>query len=676
MTTEILYAKNRAEIITQMKSYYIKHGMYPYCRYATNSHLVELVADCTYNSTDGYRFNIIPTSERYIDIAIFYTTQDTDDKLLITRGGRKYGVHSLAMYDLNVSVYNANQIDSSLRKKYSYVTRRGFATNYNESTESDLTKALNNESIIIYTEMSRPWYRTDHPTNIEPCDYNPNIRKAQSISYGSWIPTTYNTYDPFTSCDPDFMYTIFNSDSLQVARNYWIQTIRNFFTDYISFLNVFLTNMNSYPVYSSTDLKFNNFMYEKLVYWFNIGSTDYYKIRYNEEKEKYESRITSIDYYMLYRPFHVFYNSIVESIDYIIENIFPKLSSKEAIQFITNDLCRYKNGEYVLTLNDIDGEMSDSYINSFLTCGNTTEYTFYTRFILLKNAKIYYSPFDINQTDKLKTYVNTPFTVSFKGISTMNNLIQEIEKHIDTDDFVMFAPEILIETDFSTKGYNIQLTSEEEESNLLITYGFDEIYRTTNYQFINGNTNQVVPWYFVRSSDYTDWINKFNENRNTTTAYRKTESGSDTTIYFKDSEIGMTGAIEASNYFKTLFEDTSYLQNDDLDGIGEICSSILAVEKDFYESLNENSESTVDFKNYNTYYIELLENKVDELHLLITEQEEMTNDIRTKFSEILDLIHTFYTNELPLPKEPVTPEDILKSQIDIFDKKNILSIFN
>ena len=320
--------------------------------------------------------------------------------------------------------------------------------------------------------------------------------------------------------------------------------------------------------------------------------------------------------------------------------------------------------------------MSDSYINSFLTCGNTTEYTFYTRFILLKNAKIYYSPFDINQTDKLKTYVNTPFTVSFKGISTMNNLIQEIEKHIDTDDFVMFAPEILIETDFSTKGYNIQLTSEEEESNLLITYGFDEIYRTTNYQFINGNTNQVVPWYFVRSSDYTDWINKFNENRNTTTAYRKTESGSDTTIYFKDSEIGMTGAIEASNYFKTLFEDTSYLQNDDLDGIGEICSSILAVEKDFYESLNENSESTVDFKNYNTYYIELLENKVDELHLLITEQEEMTNDIRTKFSEILDLIHTFYTNELPLPKEPVTPEDILKSQIDIFDKKNILSIFN
>lgn len=266
MTTEILYAKNRAEIISQMKSYYKKHGMYPYCRYATNTHQIELVANCTYNSTDGYRFNTIPTSERYIDIAIFYDTQDTGDKLLITRGNKKYGVHSLAMYDLNVSVYNANQINSSIRKKYSYVTRKGFATNYNENTESDLTKALNNENILIYTEMSRPWYLLDHPTNIEPCDYSSDVRKAQSISYGSWIPTTYNTYDPFTSCDPNFMYTIFTSDSLQNARTYWIQTIRNLFVDYVSFLNVFLTNMNKYPVFNSIDLKFNYSMYEKLVY--------------------------------------------------------------------------------------------------------------------------------------------------------------------------------------------------------------------------------------------------------------------------------------------------------------------------------------------------------------------------------------------------------------------------
>lgn len=200
--------------------------------------------------------------------------------------------------------------------------------------------------------------------------------------------------------------------------------------------------------------------------------------------------------------------------------------------------------------------------------------------------------------------------------------------------------------------------------------------RVTNWHFVIETINQIVPWYFVRSNDYVDWINKFNENRSTTTAYRKTETGSDTTIYFKDQETGMTGAIGASNYFKTLFEDTSYLQNDDLDGIGEICSSILAIEKEFYETLNENSESTADFKSYNTYYIGLLENRVNDLHLLITEQEEMTDDVKTKFSEILDLIYTFYTGELPIPKEPVDPEDILDSQINVFDQKNVLSIFN
>ena len=54
----------------------------------------------------------------------------------------------------------------------------------------------------------------------------------------------------------------------------------------------------------------------------------------------------------------------------------------------------------------------------------------------------------------------------------------------------------------------------------------------------------------------------------------------------------------------------------------------------------------------------------------------MTNDVKTKFSEILDLIYTFYTGELPIPKEPVDPEDILDSQINVFDQKNVLSIFN
>ena len=249
------------------------------------------------------------------------------------------------------------------------------------------------------------------------------------------------------------------------------------------------------------------------------------------------------------------------------------------------------------------------------------------------------------------------------------------------DELIMFGPNFKCKLMHDSCGYNIiPHRPQGVYGNAIISFDFitdesNQYYmRATNWQFMIKDTDKIIPWYFVRSSDYTDWINKINENRSTTTAYRDKPNGSNTTVYFKDSETGMIGAIEASNYFKTLFEDTSYLQNDDLDGIGEICSSILAIERDFYESLNENSESTNDFKTSNQKYINYLGEQVEQLHLMITEQEEISNEIRIQFTEILATIDNFYNGEIPI--DIITIEDIENANMNKLPNNYVYKIFS
>ena len=617
------------------------------------------------------------------NIALLYETEYREDELLIQKDGKWYGVWS---YSFRQAYSKLVERDSVYREKNRRIWYDGYPYNQNPS---DLVKAINNDTFEIYIitkELNLTPF--DSTSEFDNLNNDPAIVSAwNDFKFVKW-----NSYVSRGVITEEFMESLeFVKDLGRYTdtRNRYIgycKNIQNKFIECIKALKPFFDEIED----SSGEFKLSALNWEDIREALNYHPGVAY-IRYRSGNYTGDYRLDLDQQTTCYYVGCEIVCDKAFSLNFVnIKNrLFPKATNT---LLLTNCLV-WNESESVytedLTSKGADYDNLNFYLRMFLgrnyfylstkpnsTCKDPKAVA------INQDGKVYY-----NYIHEIRAKFNNLYeyhrnvTIELFQTQNIQEVLSEAEKYNDSDDLIFFGPDFRRKTKFKSIGYNVIQTENDSFGNVYIRYKFDESTTSSYYMRTKGwnfvlEDETIIPWYFVRSSDYNDWINKFNENRNATTAYRKIESGSDTTTYFKDSETGMTGAIEASNYFKTLFEDTSYLQNDDLDGIGEICSSILAVEKDFYESLNENSESTVDFKSYNTYYIELLENQVDELHLLITEQEEITNDIRTKFSEILDLIHTFYTNELPLPKEPVTPKDILKSQINIFDKKNILSIFN
>ena len=666
---------------------------------STTSMLGVLVSGfCEYDSygtiKDIYNFQVCRENQvnttlvSHWDIALLYETEYREDELLIQKDNKWYGVWSYKFRQAYLAMWNSH----STTKNYN-IYMYGYP--YGNSP-TDLEKSIQNDSYIVcITTKDLDLTPFQNTTCFDNPNEDPAIVSAWNnfkiMEWNSFVCPYEITYDYIMTTNPTLMYSSTNYYGYE-ARKYYIDycnTMQERFLKMITSLNYFF---NSLVYYSEVfQLSGNNYrrIYECFrsrgdtnidIKYIVSGSSNYYRVVVFKEDDCY----IGILEYLLYKTFELNWN-------HVKTRLFNKATNTLLLtnNILNNDSNSVYTNDLSIDYPFINQRSLSIVIKQFIN--RDSFYTSKTPHNMACNPdivrftddnKLYYPPYNVSKELINELYIrHHNVTIELFQIQNIQEVLSEAEKYNDSDDLIFFGPDFRRKIKFKSIGYNAIPTENDSFGNVYIRYKFYDQEGDYNYMRTKGwnfilEDETIIPWYFVRSSDYNDWINKFNENRNATTPYRRTESGSDTTIYFKDSETGMTGAIEASNYFKTLFENTSYLQNDDLDGIGEICSSILAIEKEFYEALNDSSESTADFKSYNTYYIGLLENRVDELHLLITEQEEMINDVKTKFSEILDLIYTFYAGELPIPKEPVDPEDILDSQISVFDQKNVLSIFN
>ena len=648
---------------------------------------------------DQYCFSSIyrDSSEPYqrLKIGFLYETEYHEDELLIQRNNKWYGL--LTPFMSNSMIVSGSAYS---RPRLRYTGACGYPYTGNTSDRSDLQKAIDNgtvEIVFIYKDF--------------PNDGNYSDWEGHYGQY--WSQVKWGTFD-FLTITPFDKSLIDNDDlrsyivpqligmsfqtELGKMRKKWIKFFkdkqvawRNFYQNLLKWFNP-----ENIPNGNTSDVMvISNQYYEPLRYVLHyMYYQPYYRMKkqtslpgtftYDMCESKFlQNGSTTIYSKLLYRE--IYSEGTNEDQEPLVDLMFPKHIKKTTFPAFNVDILNFNDmgstiSYYVTLLNRLE-----DYI-----IGEGSTYLFPDRPMICdvtENGLKYH-----NYNDVIR-YINSSIEyhqdVEFHEFHTLNRIGQVIVLanqilNERADELIMFGPDLKCQIRFDSCGYNVipHISQNEDDvfGNTIILFDFitdenEQYYmRVTNWHFMIKDTNRIVLWYFVRSNDYIDWINKFNENRNTTTAYRDKSNGSNTTVYFKDSEIGMTGAIEASNYFKKLFENTSYLQNDDLDGIGEICSGILAIEKEFYEALNENSESTNDFKTSNQNYVNYLGEQVEQLHLMITEQEEISNEIRIQFTEILATIDNFYNGEIPI--DIITIEDIENANMNKLPNNYVYKMFS
>ena len=653
----------------------------------------------TTDPMDQYCFSSIyrSSSEPYqrLKIGFLYETEYREDELLIQRNNKWYGLLTPFMSNSMITSGSAYS-----RTRLRYTGACGYPYTGDTSDKSDLQKAIDNgtvEIVFIYK---------DFPSDGNYSDWEGHYGQYWSqIKWGTFNFLTITPFDKSLIDNDDLRSYIvpqligmsFQTE-LGKMRKKWIKffkdkqvTWRNFYQNLLKWFNP-----ENIPNGNTSDVMvISNQYYEPLRYVLHyMYYQPYYKMKKQTSLpgtftydmcESIFLKYVSTDIYskLFYREFYS--EGANTGQEFLVDLMFPKHIKKTTFPAFNVDILNFNDMgstiSYYVTLLDrledyIIGE-EETYLfpERPMICDvteNGLKYHSYNEVIRYINLSLeYHQDVEFHEFDTLS------------GIGQVIVLANQILNN-RADELIMFGPDLKCQIKFDSCGYNVipHISQNEDDvfGNVAILFDFitdenEQYYmRVTNWHFLIETTSQIVPWYFVRSNDYSDWINKFNENRNATTAYREIESGSNTTIYFKDSETGMTGAIEASNYFKTLFEDTSYLQNDDLDGIGEICSSILAVEKDFYESLNENSGSTNDFKTMNQNYVNYLGEQVEQLHLMITDQEEISNEIRIQFTEILATIDNFYNSKTPI--DVITVEDIENANMNKLPNNYVYKMFS
>ena len=653
----------------------------------------------TTDPMDQYCFSSIyrSSSEPYqrLKIGFLYETEYREDELLIQRNNKWYGLLTPFMSNSMITSGSAYS-----RTRLRYTGACGYPYTGDTSDKSDLQKAIDNgtvEIVFIYK---------DFPSDGNYSDWEGHYGQYWSqIKWGTFNFLTITPFDKSLIDNDDLRSYIvpqligmsFQTE-LGKMRKKWIKffkdkqvTWRNFYQNLLKWFNP-----ENIPNGNTSDVMvISNQYYEPLRYVLHyMYYQPYYKMKKQTSLpgtftydmcESIFLKYVSTDIYskLFYREFYS--EGANTGQEFLVDLMFPKHIKKTTFPAFNVDILNFNDMgstiSYYVTLLDrledyIIGE-EETYLfpERPMICDvteNGLKYHSYNEVIRYINLSLeYHQDVEFHEFDTLS------------GIGQVIVLANQILNN-RADELIMFGPDLKCQIKFDSCGYNVipHISQNEDDvfGNVAILFDFitdenEQYYmRVTNWHFLIETTSQIVPWYFVRSNDYSDWINKFNENRNATTAYREIESGSNTTIYFKDSETGMTGAIEASNSFKTLFEDTSYLQNDDLDGIGEICSSILAVEKDFYESLNENSGSTNDFKTMNQNYVNYLGEQVEQLHLMITDQEEISNEIRIQFTEILATIDNFYNSKTPI--DVITVEDIENANMNKLPNNYVYKMFS
>ena len=470
-----------------------------------------------------------------LGIGILYPTTYHSDRFLINKNNRWYGLYTYGFSKIFIFCgASYTKYDIYYFGYYGYTDAT--ITSFNDNTISDLEVSLRDgtfeiafitNDMVFGSSVSNP-----HTNQTYINEFNAIIQ----LNY-SPLTTTFNFRELEDPDYVDLIYTMSLSTQNGRMRKIWIKYCnekREYFHDMALEMYNWLIAL---PERTTKDTIYIDHEYFKPI----SECLDYlpykYYYQYNESSGDVimncnRNYVKSGDTIYYSGKTYYYYWYVGNSIEYnclLLKKIFPKTSipstntdrfsdeQLESINLLTKGLIPfYRTGEDDLQFFNIY-RSARGYLGSYIYGYESVPY-FYSRIpwiYEIRNDGIYYpkyTGFSLDQITLFKSLTEEVFfDIHYRSIEAV---VAKANKYGDSDELVMFGPELKCGIYFDWHGYNITLHPvSEEEGNVVISFDFitdesDQWYmRTTGWNFMLKDTDQILPWWYVRSSDYTEIMN-------------------------------------------------------------------------------------------------------------------------------------------------------------------------